>query len=998
MKSIVRPLLICFFSLGTILQVYASPTLQATQELLKNKEWGFIANYGQLVNEHGNPLADVKYYGHQQGVYTYCRAGKISFVFTKTDDGNVAISEAKGFSELTAKKDLATNAKISISRADMVLEGANLKAEIIATEQSGYYENYYLAHAVNKKIDKANSYKTITYKGIYPYIDMVLHSREQGIKYEFIIYPGGKVSDIKMQWNGLANTPKLIEEGIQYSMAIDKESISIKESKPVSFTSQGPVSSHFIVHGNKIGFKTGTYNTKETLTIDPDLQWCTYYGGANQDLPSKVRTDHAGNIYVGGYSVSTSGIATTGAFQTSISAGYDAILLKLNAHGSPIWCTYFGGNSTDIGYALALDASGNAFIGGYTASAGLATSGAYISSPPGSNDAFLTKFTSSGSLSWSTYVGGSLYDICNSAATDKSGNVYITGYTTSTNCFGTSGAYQTSFAGSEDAYIAKFSGSGKLIWSTYFGHDNATIGEQVIVDISGNVMLCGYTSSSGLASSGVYQSAYAGSTDGYLAKFSGSGTLAWSSYFGGSNYEMISDVCSDTSGNYYITGYTASAGLATKGAFQTSFIGQSYDAFLAKFSSSGSLFWSTYYGSAGNDVCQSITSNNKYIYICGYTSSTTGLATAGAYQSSSNGANDAYLAKYDTDGNLLWATYFGGPDSETSYSVTGDSMDNVILVGYTTSTIAIATQGAFKTKNGGTNDLFIARFTKVYPNNAGLDTLKNPAVKKCEGVQNIDVHLQNYGNKQLNSVKIRWSVDSIIQKEYQWTGSLTPGASTTVTIGSYYFPAGPHSLVAYTRLPNGVIDSIPRNDTLKAKIITSPLPASKWTISNKGNVYTFKVLDSSLGPFYYFWMLEDGFYYNGYSFTHAFTPYKAYTAKLVTTNTYGCFVEHDTSVTALPSGIENNKLQPDPYNINIYPNPLKDYTTIHFNTLTATLVQVSIADITGKVIYTSPGKNYVAGENEITINTKEAGLAAGSYFINITICDEVVVKKIVIMK
>ena len=166
------------------------------------------------------------------------------------------------------------------------------------------------------------------------------------------------------------------------------------------------------------------------------------------DYGYSCATDASGNIYLSGYTNSTSGIATTGAHQTTYGGNYDAFLVKFNSSGVRQWGTYYGGTNDDNGYSCATDASGNIYLSGYTRStSGIATTGAHQTTYGGRFDAFLVKFNSSGVRQWGTYYGGTSDDNGYSCATDASGNIYLSGHTRSTSGIATTGAHQTTYGG-----------------------------------------------------------------------------------------------------------------------------------------------------------------------------------------------------------------------------------------------------------------------------------------------------------------------------------------------------------------------------------------------------------------------------------------------------------------------------------------------------------------------------------------------------------------------
>jgi len=602
----------------------------------------------------------------------------------------------------------------TMDRMDVELAGANKNAQVITEQKQDYSENYFTDWS-GEKGAAAYTYNKITYKNIYPNIDWVLYTSNGTLEHEFIVHQGGKVSDIKLKYGG-AKDLKINAEG---NLTATTPQGTITEKAPDTYQKDGKkVASAFVLHGNLLSYSTGAYTGD--LIIDPTLSWATYFGGSTNQQGYGVATDGSGNVYISGNTSSTSSIATSGAYQTIYGGGsYDAFLVKFNSSGAIQWATYFGGSGIDYGTGVATDGSGNVYMTGYTgSSSAIATSGAYQTTFGGSEDVFLVKFNSSGAIQWATYYGGSGVDEAFAATTDGSGNVYITGYSASASAIATSGAYQTTFGGGNDAFLAKFNNSGAIQWATYYGGSTTDAGTGVAIDGSGNVFIVGYTySSSAIATSGAYQTTYGGACDGFLAKFNSSGAIQWGTYFGGSGTDYGEGVASDGSGNVYINGQTSSvSGIATSGAYQTAFVSTSEDDFLAKFNNSGAIQWATYYGGSGGNLGYGVaTDGSANIYITGYTSSASGIATSGAYQTAYGGVDDAFLADFNTSGALQWATYYGGSNTDEGQGVATDPSGNVYIIGETASVSGIATSGAYQTTYGGTLDAFLAKFSTTCP-------------------------------------------------------------------------------------------------------------------------------------------------------------------------------------------------------------------------------------------------------------------------------------------
>jgi beta-propeller repeat-containing protein len=255
------------------------------------------------------------------------------------------------------------------------------------------------------------------------------------------------------------------------------------------------------------------------------LVYSTYLGGNGTDTGSGVAVDSSGNAYVTGGTSSTDFPTTAGAFQTAKPGITNAFVTKLNASGSGLlYSTYLGGSGFEFGYEIGIDSSGNGYVTGFTTSANFpTTAGAFQTVfADGGGDAFITELNASGSgLLYSTYLGGNGLDFAKGIALDSSGNAHVTGFTSSTNFPTTVGAFQTVFAGGSDAFVTKLDATGTgLLYSTYLGGSGFDEGNGIAVDSSGSAYVAGDTNSTNFpTTAGAFQTANAGSSDAFVAKF-----------------------------------------------------------------------------------------------------------------------------------------------------------------------------------------------------------------------------------------------------------------------------------------------------------------------------------------------------------------------------------------------------------------------------------------------------------------------------------------------
>ena len=253
------------------------------------------------------------------------------------------------------------------------------------------------------------------------------------------------------------------------------------------------------------------------------LVYSTYLGGSSPELPDDIAVDGAGSAYVTGFTESTDFPTTAGAAQTTSAGGREAFVTKLDATGSArLYSTYLGGSSDDDGFAIAVDATGGAYVSGTTTSTDFpTTAGAVQPTNAGEFDAFVTKLNATGSgLVYSTYLGGTSLDYGYGIAVDGAGSAYVTGLTSSTNFPTTSDAIQTTNAGFNDAFVTRLNAAGSgLIYSTYLGGSGGEGGVGIALG-AGSVYLTGHASSTNFPTTpGAAQTTFAGGTvDGFVAK------------------------------------------------------------------------------------------------------------------------------------------------------------------------------------------------------------------------------------------------------------------------------------------------------------------------------------------------------------------------------------------------------------------------------------------------------------------------------------------------
>jgi len=329
------------------------------------------------------------------------------------------------------------------------------------------------------------------------------------------------------------------------------------------------------------------------------LVYSAFLGGEDNDSVEGVAVDSLGNAYVTGGTKSTGFPTTVNAYQTTRAGDTDAYLTKINSGGTALaYSSYLGGGGTDRGSGVAIDDLGNAYLAGFTGSGDFPTENAFQNSFGGSFDAFVAKIDTNASgvssLVLCSYLGGSADEKAYGVAIDSVGNnIYVVGQTSS-NDFPLLNPAQPAFGGSFDVFIAKISSAGVKLYATYLGGSGDDRGTGIAVNSAGAAYVTGFTSSTNFPTANPLQSSKGGGNDAFVTKLNVTGSaLVYSTYLGGSaNENSVSTVAStnpialDSTGNAYITGYTASNNFPTASPFQTANAGGASDAFVAKISDS----------------------------------------------------------------------------------------------------------------------------------------------------------------------------------------------------------------------------------------------------------------------------------------------------------------------------------------------------------------------------------------------------------------------------
>lgn len=386
----------------------------------------------------------------------------------------------------------------------------------------------------------------------------------------------------------------------------------------------------------------------------------------------------------------------------------------LAAPPAVLFSTYLGGGIADQAWAIAVDAQGNSYLAGYTASTDFPTLNALQPVSGGQGDAFVSKFDPDGALVYSTYLGGSYVDYATAIAVDAQGSAYVTGWTGSSD-FPVANALDPTYNGGWDIFVAKLAPDGQaLVYSTYLGGTAEENGDAIAVDGDGNAYVAGETESTDFPLANAFQSSLGGSQDAFVTKLSAAGdAIVYSTYLGGAfGGETGQGIAVDAAGEAHVTGWTTAGDFPTANAYQESLHGI-WDVFVTKLASAGNaLVYSTFLGGADEEYVDQgraiALDSSDAAYVTGFTGSFF-FPVLNAYQFNYGGQVDAFVAKFGAGGQLLFSTYLGGVNSDVGNGIALDGARNIVVAGLTLSE-DFPVVAAIQPTMAGFEDLFVTKF------------------------------------------------------------------------------------------------------------------------------------------------------------------------------------------------------------------------------------------------------------------------------------------------
>ena len=565
-------------------------------------------------------------------------------------------------------------------------------------------------------------YSRIRYSSLFESVDLIYEGQAGAFKSEFHVEAGAGHKAIEWNYKDATNL-RISPDG---RLQIESGGEWFEEHIPAAYEvdSSGKriylKADYELRKNGRVGFRVNGRNLNHRLVIDPVLIFSTYIGGRQGDAVTGIAVDSTGSPVLVGWTESTD-FPTAQAARGSSGGGVDAFVVKLSANGQQLlWATYFGGSGDDRATSVAIDSNNNIVVGGWTQSSNFPANVSQTSFG-GLRDGFLLKFNVSGSLLFSTFVGGSDSDAVNAVAVDSRGVIYAAGESKSTD-FPVLNAYQNSNAGGGDAFLVSYQSTGTVIYSTLFGGSSEDRALAIAVDTSFSPLIGGSTNSVNLPVAGALQSIRPGPQAGFITRFSNSGqALTFSTYVGGSrggmfSPEQVNALTLDSANNVYAGGVTSSSDfVTTAGSVQPVFGGGSQDGFLMKLNAAGSsIIFSSFLGGKAFDSIQSIAvDGSNAVHFAGTTTSRNLPVTDAIPNSTYRGSYDVFYGRVKANGGTLDVlTYIGGSAADQLTGLALDRLQFAYLVGQTLSTDFPISSALFSS-NAGTNGGFVLKLDEV---------------------------------------------------------------------------------------------------------------------------------------------------------------------------------------------------------------------------------------------------------------------------------------------
>lgn len=474
--------------------------------------------------------------------------------------------------------------------------GANSKSQLVSEKELFTYNNYFIGDDPSKWAVNCKIYQVVTVKNVYSNVDVRYYSDKGFMKYDLIVHPGGRVSDIALKYTGVDRLKIKNKE-----LAIGTSVGELKELSPYTFQysekGKTEVSAKYSLHENVVRFDIKNYDPSSTLIIDPSLVFSSFSGSSSDNWGFTATYGPDGSMFGAGIAMGQGFPVSSGSFQTTFggggagcfTGGIDIGVIKLTPDGSNrVYATFLGGNQQDIPHSMIVDPQGNLIVAGRTTSPNYPTTGATIG-PGGAYDIILTKLNSTGNaLIGSRKLGGSADDGANITACggdnavslqrnygdasrsevnlDGAGNIYLAASTQSNN-FPVVSGFQSSNSGganNQDGIVLKFNANlSTLLFSTYLGGNGNDAAYVIEVNpVNNSIYVAGGTESTNLpgATGGTIAPSNQGGIDGFVSVISNDGSsILRTTYLGTAAIDQVYGLKFDLLGFPYVMGQTTGA-------------------------------------------------------------------------------------------------------------------------------------------------------------------------------------------------------------------------------------------------------------------------------------------------------------------------------------------------------------------------------------------------------------------------------------------------------
>jgi hypothetical protein len=524
------------------------------------------------------------------------------------------------------------------------------------------------------------AYARIAYPETYPGIDVVYYGNQQQLEFDLLVKPGADPEAIRLKIGGAGKLSIDASGALVLGEPAGGLRIALPQIFQEVNGEKKSVPGHYAIAGaDEVAFKVNPFDHTRPLVIDPSIVYSTLFGGGlGSNGASGIGLDSNGNVIIAGYTYAAD-FPTLDAAQNGLKGNETLFITKINPSGTAfLYSTYFGGSSVDFAAGLAVDSTGAAWVTGSTYSADFPVLNAAYATNGSFEGGFVARFNSEGVLQFSTFLGGNNIDYGTAIAVDSLNNGYVTGFT-SGSFPTTAGVFDTTNPDS-DAFVTKYSPSGAVVYSTFLGGGNTSgsaiaVDSSGDAYVTGHT----YDSTFTGAPAGGAQTTNSGGGDAFVAKLNPTATaMLYFTFLGGAGYDYGTAIAVDTLFNAYIAGGTNSTGLAKTGAAQLALPGAA-NGFAAKLNPAGSEFtYVTYLGGSRVDNLSGLALDGSgNVYLAGTTDSAN-FPTVSPLQPTLPGSATSLFNSTNSGGS--WAAFDSNiPGAVLQLSVNAAGTSSVVL-------------------------------------------------------------------------------------------------------------------------------------------------------------------------------------------------------------------------------------------------------------------------------------------------------------------------------